>query len=183
MLAKGDKLVVTNDISSFLKKGDIVEVINANENGMISFSFCDGMHKGFMTGFELENYFEPYVEKVSTPTITEEDIDFLIENSKIEVITMFDKCTVVSCKLPNGFVITESSACVSPENYNEEIGFENCVERIKNKLWELEGYRLQCELYENESVENCVEAFESDECDGCENECHDCWCDHGCGQV
>lgn len=179
MLTKGDKLVVKNDISSFLQKGDIVEVINADEGGMIAFSFCEGMHKGLMTTYEFENYFEPYVEKA--PTITEEDIDNIIENSEIETITMFDKCTVVSCKLPNGFVITESSACVSPENYDEDMGVEICLERIKNKLWELEGYRLQCELY-HENTEECEDECEDEEeCVHCYNEgnCDDCDC-HGC---
>ena len=177
MLTKGDKLVVKNDISSFLKKGDIIEIIDANENGMISFSFCDGMHKGFMTGHELEEYFEPYVEKVEAPTITEEDIDNIIENSEIETITMFDKCTVVSCKLPNGFVITESSACVSPENYNEDMGIEICLDRIKDKLWELEGYRLQCELYHEdaEEYEDDCDDYEDEEHE-CENTCDDCDC-------
>lgn len=63
---------------------------------------------------------------------------------------MFDKCTLVCVKLENGFVLTESSACVDPANYNEEIGKEICFERIKNKIWELEGYRLQCDIFKEE---------------------------------
>ena len=63
---------------------------------------------------------------------------------------MFDKCTLVCVKLENGFVLTESSACVDPANYNEEIGKEICFERIKNKIWELEGYRSQCDIFKEE---------------------------------
>ena len=55
---------------------------------------------------------------------------------------------IVVCKLANGFVITESSGAVDPANYSEEIGKEVCMERIINKLWELEGYKLSCELYQ-----------------------------------
>lgn len=83
-------------------------------------------------------------------TVTEEQIENLLNNSEIEVRTIFYKCTVVAVKLPNGFILTESSACVDPLNYNEEIGKDICLERIKDKLWELEGYRLQCEVNERE---------------------------------
>ena len=76
-------------------------------------------------------------------TITQERIDYLIDSATIEVKTVFDKCTVVALKTVDGFVIVESSACVDAVNYNEEIGKQICMERIKNKLWELEGYKLQ----------------------------------------
>lgn len=76
-------------------------------------------------------------------TITQERIDYLIDTATIEVKTVFDKCTVVALKTVDGFVIVESSACVDAVNYNEEIGKQICMERIKNKLWELEGYKLQ----------------------------------------
>ena len=79
-------------------------------------------------------------------TITQSDIDSLIGRSQVSVTNCFGKCTIVSVQLPNGFVLVESSACVSPMNYNEAMGISICMEKIKNKLWELEGYRLQCEL-------------------------------------
>lgn len=81
-------------------------------------------------------------------TVTTEQINKLIEKATIRVDTIFGKCTVVTAQLENGFVLTESSACVDPVNYNQEIGTSICLERIKNKLWELEGYRLQCRLHE-----------------------------------
>ena len=50
MLANGDKLVVTKDVASFLKKGDIAKVVNVSENGLISFAFGNEFaHKGLMT--------------------------------------------------------------------------------------------------------------------------------------
>lgn len=69
-------------------------------------------------------------------TVTKRQIDELLEKSEIKVETVYGKVTVVSCKLPNGFVITESS------------GAEICMARIENKLWELEGYVLAKQLYE-----------------------------------
>lgn len=79
-------------------------------------------------------------------TVTQEHIDNLIQEAQISVKTIFNKCTVVAVELKNGFVIVESSACVDPMNYNEAMGVAICIEKIKNKLWELEGYKLQCEL-------------------------------------
>lgn len=79
-------------------------------------------------------------------SITTEDIAEILKNSEIIKRTEFGKCTVVSIQLPSGFVIVESSACVSPENYNEEMGYQICMSRIIDKIWELEGYKLQCEL-------------------------------------
>lgn len=79
-------------------------------------------------------------------TITQKDIDNIISRSQINVKTVFGKCTVVSVQLPNGFIMVESSACVDPMHYNEPMGMANCIEKIKNRLWELEGYRLQSEL-------------------------------------
>ena len=81
-------------------------------------------------------------------TITQEDIDKLLEEAEVGVATVHEKCTMVSVKLKNGFIITESSACVDPNNYDVETGFNICMDHIANKLWELEGYALQKKLYE-----------------------------------
>lgn len=79
-------------------------------------------------------------------TVTKAQIDRLIGESDIKTMTVFDKVTVVCVKLPNGFVITESSGCVDPRNYDEAYGREICLERITNRLWELEGYHLSKKL-------------------------------------
>lgn len=79
-------------------------------------------------------------------TLTQKDINDIIKETEIKVLTMFDKTTIVVAKLPSGFVIVESSSCISPENYNVNLGKEICIERIKNKIWELEGYKLQEEV-------------------------------------
>lgn len=79
-------------------------------------------------------------------TVTQKQIDDILTKSEINVQTVYNKVTVVCCKLPNGFVITEASGAVDPTNYDEEVGKEICMERITNKLWELEGYVLACQL-------------------------------------
>lgn len=54
-----------------------------------------------------------------------------------------NKTTIVVATLPNKFVIVESSSCVDPANFDEQIGQDICMDRITNKIWELEGYCLQ----------------------------------------
>ena len=79
----------------------------------------------------------------------------------------------MACQLPNGFVIVESSSCASPENYDVDMGVDICIERIKNKIWELEGYKLQNELYEDgyNVLTECPYG-----CDDCE----ECPCEEDC---
>ncbi len=57
--------------------------------------------------------------------------------------TMGDRTTVVRCVLRNGFEIVEASSCVDPKNYSEKMGHEICMNKIKDKIWELLGFLLQ----------------------------------------
>ena len=191
MLNNGDKLVVTKTVAPFLSEGDIVEVVNVTDDGIISFAFGDGlMHMGVMNGTECEEHFkklEDMTAKVDVPTVTEEMVREIMENSEFETYTAFGKCTVVSCRLPNGFVITEYSACVSPDNYNAEIGEEICINKIADKIWELEAYRLQQWMWEEEVLpaeeycpcccgdcEECEYDDDDDECLNTDLDCDDC---------
>lgn len=101
-------------------------------------------------------------------TVTQSIIDELMESCDIAVTTAFDKCTIVACKLPNGFVIVESSSCVDPANYDEDMGVDICMKNIEKKLWELEGYLLQNKMYMDGIT---FDDYDDDlECDGdCEN--------------
>ncbi len=74
-------------------------------------------------------------------SISKQMVDDFIKD--IEVITMGAKNTVVRAILVNGFEIVESSACVDPANYDEQIGKEICLEKIKDKIWFLLGFLLQ----------------------------------------
>lgn len=56
---------------------------------------------------------------------------------------VFDKQCILVARLENGFTIVGESACVDPSNYDEDIGYSIALERIKEKVWELEGYLLQ----------------------------------------
>jgi hypothetical protein len=83
---------------------------------------------------------------MSDNKITKEQVDQLISESKVEDVKIGEKSTVVALTLPNGFTIIESSSCVDPENYDHDLGKSVCINRIGDKVWAFEGYRLQCEL-------------------------------------
>ncbi|EMI8962148.1 Gp49 family protein [Acinetobacter baumannii] len=52
--------------------------------------------------------------------------------------------------LNNGFSVTGESACISPENFNAEIGRKVAKENALNKVWQLEGYLLKDKLHQAE---------------------------------
>ena len=79
--------------------------------------------------------------KTAAPSISAEMVERFIDHH--ETVTMGGKTTVVRAALKNGFEIVESSSCVSAENYDEKLGEEICMERIRNKIWELLGFLLQ----------------------------------------
>lgn len=149
MLEKGMKIVLKKSMGNFNKVGEICTVEEiVSDYVLFTFGKNNG-EAGVVNVKLLDTYFDVYEEeKIIASTVTKELIAEIIAGSEITVNTVFDKCTIVTAKLPNGFVITESSACVSPENYDEEMGAEICMNKIIDKVWELEGYRLQCDLYE-----------------------------------
>lgn len=176
MFVKGDKIKAITPVFGN-EDGEIATIEDVDyEGGTVSYKFDDYTCYGVMSIDMFNEYFEKYEENTKhkderTFAVAEERINWLLENSEIEWYTVFDKCTVVSCKLPNGFVITESSACVDPSNYNEEMGVDNCLDKIVNKVWELEGYLLQNTVYED-GLDDFLDDFEEPNCEKCED--HDC---------
>jgi hypothetical protein len=73
------------------------------------------------------------------------DIDAMVV-SKTFTVMPSGKAMVCEITLPSGFTVRGESACVSKENFNEEIGQDISYKDARNKIWLLEGYRLQCQL-------------------------------------
>lgn len=44
--------------------------------------------------------------------------------------------------LRNGFTLIEESACVNPDNYDEEVGREIVYEKVTRRVWHLLGFLL-----------------------------------------
>ena len=55
---------------------------------------------------------------------------------------------VLSWELPNGYTITEQCGCVDPSDFDFDIGLELCRKRLRDKVWELEGYLQKQKVYE-----------------------------------
>ena len=87
------------------------------------------------------------------PRVTPEQIDALMAR----VVYTYDErpngstVTLAHALLDGNFYLASGmSACVSPANYNAEIGrniaTSNAARAARDKLWELEGYRLRANL-------------------------------------
>ena len=82
-----------------------------------------------------------YLQMECDNKIDAKDVERFIKT--FESHQLGDKTTVVQATLVNGFVITEASSCVDPENFDMEIGEVICKERITEQVWKLLGFLLQ----------------------------------------
>jgi len=85
------------------------------------------------------------------PRITNDEIVSKMEDVKYDChIVPGTTTTVVTAYIVMGHInftlATEIMACVDPRNFNQELGekygIEKAAKAAKDKLWELEGYRL-----------------------------------------
>lgn len=75
--------------------------------------------------------------------ITPEYLETLIES---ESYSNTGKTTVCILKLKNSFEVVGTSGIIDVSQFNEELGNKFAREIAIDKLWELEGYRLQWSL-------------------------------------
>ena len=78
--------------------------------------------------------------------ITEGEIALIAATAKYATMKLGAKTTLVHMTLPNGFELVETSSCVDPANYNQRIGEDICKRRLVDRLCQLEGYRMQCDI-------------------------------------
>ena len=76
-------------------------------------------------------------------SLTQNDIDRMIEEGEVHVQTVGEKTTLVRVVLPTGFELVETAAFVDPADYSEEYGAQICMKKIKDSLWFLMGFTLQ----------------------------------------
>lgn len=79
------------------------------------------------------------------PRLTPELIDSVIVDEQFHVFPG-SQLTVCCLTLKNGYTVTGESACVSPENFNAEIGQRVARDKARDKIWALEGYLLKQKL-------------------------------------
>lgn len=80
-------------------------------------------------------------------TVTIDQVKANMVDVKCTTVTLFDKpCTYVECRMKNGFTVRETTTCVDPANYDEEIGKQICLKRIEDQIWKLLGFELASKL-------------------------------------
>lgn len=116
---------------------DITPKSPVNKNGYV-IQYEDGYES-----WSPKDTFERAYRKMGNKdnTITSADVDAFI--ARTETAKLGEKTTIVVATLVNGFVITETSSCVDPKNFNLEVGRDICLKEIKNKIWGYLGFMLQ----------------------------------------
>ena len=79
--------------------------------------------------------------------ITEKDVLNFVNLGYNSVSTIQSRggkpVTFVEREYPTGFTAFDTSACVDPKNYSEEIGADTCSKRLNSSLWKCLGFMLQ----------------------------------------
>ena len=96
---------------------------------------------GYVSWAPKEVFEKAYLRVGNNNTIVEDNVNDFIK--EYDVSQWGDKTTIVNATLANGFIITESSSCVDPANFNMDIGASICKEKIQNKVWGFLGFMLQ----------------------------------------
>lgn len=102
---------------------------------------------------------------LNAPRLTPTDIQNVIVGEQYYV---FPGTTLTVCclTLKNGACVTGESACVSPSNFNVEIGQKIAKENAVREIWALEGYLLRQKLAKAESP-SCPHAGPFKFCSDC----------------
>ena len=149
-LKKNDKIILEKPFGVLRNVGEVFTVEEVSD-GIAMFTFGPGgTNIGYISIDGAEKYFKKQENKPVFVHV--QDVEKLFERAKVFKTTVFDKCTIVAIQLENGFVITESSSCVDPAKYDEKLGYEICIRKIKERLTELEGYRLQVDLHNKKTT-------------------------------
>jgi len=88
---------------------------------------------------------------LNAPRLTPVLIDSVIKSEQYHV---FEGATLTVCclTLKNGCTVTGESACVSPQNFDAELGRKIARDNAREKIWALEGYLLREKLATAEAL-------------------------------
>lgn len=120
-----------------LKKGSVTEDFAGIETQGYKVVYPDG----YVSWSPRDVFEKAYMQIGYNNTITNENVEAFIKEKT--VYTVGNKTTMVYVTLVNNFVICETSSCVDPLNYNEELGATICMDKIKDKIWAHLGFLLQ----------------------------------------
>ena len=95
---------------------------------------------------------------LTAPRITPDVINALMDRVVFYIVCPEDTTSTFAHAYLDGkfYLATGHSACVSPENFNAEIGEKLAMSKAevaaRDKLWEMEGYRLYAGISEEDSL-------------------------------
>lgn len=154
----------------FAKEGDCFKVYDMNDKHVKITS--DKIDLFLDTNTFYEHFKKKVVENKKEDNVPSFDMDKNVQNildwSEFDKYTAFGKQIAMSCKLPNGFIITEHA--------NTE---KECVEKIKRKIEELETYRIMTDEYEYQCWMDDVCCCDCDDCNN-DIEMAECFDPHRC---
>ncbi|EUJ56430.1 Gp49 family protein [Listeria fleischmannii] len=96
---------------------------------MIAYLVSNNMASNFMDAAKKISKDKDFINN----SVPSERIRSLLTSATVKVNTAFDKTTVVTVKLENGFTITESSGAVNKSNYDVEIGKDICIKKNRRQ--------------------------------------------------
>ena len=75
--------------------------------------------------------------------VTQEMVDLFTGKQYLASDLPDGKSTIVQCKTASGFMEYGISSCVDPKNYDQIMGSEIALKRIKDVLWKCLGFVVQ----------------------------------------
>lgn len=90
--------------------------------------------------------------------VTDAYLQNILDKSEIAFTDIYGRCLIAVCKLPNQYIIVESSTVKDEKDFDIQIATNNCIEKLKRKISELENYlQIDRETYgydlENEFID------------------------------
>ncbi len=111
----------------------------------------DGYRIIYPDGYESwspEEAFERYYFPITrSDKLTQQDINNWMGGSIVTAVDGDKKTTVVKVEMPTGFVEWDAASCVSPKNYDREMGKKIALEHIEDRVWRMLGFVLQWGKY------------------------------------
>ena len=115
-----------------------IEAEKANDEGYLV-EYPDG----YQSWSPIAAFEAAYLELNESSRITSGDLIRFLGIDPYGVEQLDEKTTMIRMVTRTGFVSYETSSCMDPANYNEQIGAQICIDKLNTKLWEMLGFVLQ----------------------------------------
>jgi len=80
-------------------------------------------------------------EQVEYKETRTDEVSKVLKNTDTEYIEAGEKTIILHATLPNGFEVVTSASCVDPDDYDADIGQRICLDRLRDRVYELVGFQ------------------------------------------